>query len=318
PLAQRAAHGNVCVHPHEISELATVPPRPMSTLYDEIIVIFVSDDQEATANIFERTPFLVRRGHILRALEWLKRHNPLYSDITLDYDALNEYPVDGHVPFPVQRQASNGTIRSQSSTYTGHGIDTTEAIFSAQQDETESSIPVTTSGTFDVEEAEISLNHRKIAALKHLKSGGAFVKTSTSTETLSTRNKPEVYGILWPTLFPYGVGIFEDPIRLQKVDGHSFKPIALKKHVSRYLKLADRRFQIHMTFIFAMHNIQMLRASSYMSRLAVRRAWWPRAMEAMSKIDDDTLKKVETAMAIKKARKDYSRWAPSILIFINS
>ncbi|KAJ7203076.1 hypothetical protein GGX14DRAFT_302348, partial [Mycena pura] len=41
PFAQRAAHGNVCVHPHEISELAMVLPRPMSTLYDEICVIFV-------------------------------------------------------------------------------------------------------------------------------------------------------------------------------------------------------------------------------------------------------------------------------------
>ncbi|KAJ7214407.1 hypothetical protein GGX14DRAFT_300742, partial [Mycena pura] len=228
---QRAAHGNVCVHPHEISELATVLPRPMSALYDEIVVIFVSDDQEATANIFERTPFLVRRGHILRALEWLKRNNPLYSDIILDYEALKEYPVDGLVPFPVQRQASNGTIRSQSSTYTGHGIDTTEEIFAAQSDDITGDIPVTTSGTFDVEEAEVSLNLRKIAALAHLKSGGAFVKSSTSTETLATRNKPDVYGMLWPTLFPYGVGIFEDPVRLQKVDGHGFRPIALKKHV---------------------------------------------------------------------------------------
>ncbi|KAJ7220319.1 hypothetical protein GGX14DRAFT_343054, partial [Mycena pura] len=226
---QRAAHGNVCVHPHEISEIATILPRPMSALYDEIVVIFVSDDQEATANIFERTPLLVRRGHILRALEWLKRNNPLYSDIVLDYNALNEYPINGHVPFPVQHQATNGMIRSQSSTYTGHGIDTTEAIFTAHHEESESSVPITTTGTFDVEEAEISLNHRKIAALQHLKSGGSFVKTSTSTETLPTRNNPDVYGMLWPTLFPYGVGIFEDPVRLQKTEG--FKPIALKKHV---------------------------------------------------------------------------------------
>ncbi|KAJ7206386.1 hypothetical protein GGX14DRAFT_311746, partial [Mycena pura] len=219
PLAQRAAHGNVCVHPHEISELATVLPRPMSTLYDEIVVIFVSDDQGATAKMFERTPFLVRRGHILRALDWLKRNNPLYSDVTIDYDALNEYPADGHVPFPVQHQVSNDTIRSQTSTYTGHGIDTTESIFASQHDETDtdSIIPVTTSGTFDVDEAEVSLNHRKIAALQHLKSGGAFVKTSTSTETLATRNNPQVYGMLWPTLFPYGVGMFEDPLRLVKI-----------------------------------------------------------------------------------------------------
>lgn len=319
PLAQRAAHGNVCVHPHEISKLATVLPRPMSTLYDEIVVIFVSDNQEATSNIFERTPLLVRRGHILRALEWLKRNNPLYSDITIDYEALKEYPADGRVPFPVHRQAANGTIRSQSSTYTGHGIDTTESIFASQADETDlnSVIPITTSGTFDVDETESSLNHRKIAALQHLRSGGAFVKTSTSVETIATRNNPQVYGMLWPTLFPYGVGMFEDPVRLAKVDGHDFKPIPLKTHVSRYLQLADRRFQTHLTFIFAMHNIQMLRASSYMSRLAVRRAWWPRAMDAMGRIDAETLNNVETAMAIKKARKDHSPCAQLISFLIN-
>ncbi|KAJ7104099.1 hypothetical protein B0H15DRAFT_761963, partial [Mycena belliarum] len=59
-LRQRAASGNVCIHPHEISEIATVLPRPgMSSLFDESVVIFVSDDREATADMFKRTPFLV-------------------------------------------------------------------------------------------------------------------------------------------------------------------------------------------------------------------------------------------------------------------
>ncbi|KAJ6628438.1 hypothetical protein B0H10DRAFT_1717222, partial [Mycena sp. CBHHK59/15] len=93
-LRQRSASGNVCIHPHEISTLATVLPRPMSALYDEIVVIFVSDDQEATADMFKQTPFLVRRGCILRALNWLKANNPLYCDITINFVALAEYPDD--------------------------------------------------------------------------------------------------------------------------------------------------------------------------------------------------------------------------------
>ncbi|KAJ6552117.1 hypothetical protein DFH09DRAFT_925469 [Mycena vulgaris] len=60
-LRQRSASGNACIHPHEISTIATVLPRPMSTLYDEIVVIFVSDENEATEDMFKRTPFLVRR-----------------------------------------------------------------------------------------------------------------------------------------------------------------------------------------------------------------------------------------------------------------
>ncbi|KAJ7330931.1 hypothetical protein DFH08DRAFT_635302, partial [Mycena albidolilacea] len=93
-LHQRSASGNVWIHPHEISTLATVLPRPMFTLYDEIAIIFVSDDHEATADMFKRTPFLVRRGHILRALNWLKENNPLYRNIEIDLIALAEYPAD--------------------------------------------------------------------------------------------------------------------------------------------------------------------------------------------------------------------------------
>ncbi|KAJ7086158.1 hypothetical protein B0H15DRAFT_756145, partial [Mycena belliarum] len=227
---QRAASGNVCIHPHEISEIATVLPRSMSSLFDEIVVIFVSDDREATADMFKRTPFLVRRGRILHALNWLKAHNPLYSDITIDLVALAEYPNDEHgcVPFPVQHQTPNDTIRGQNSTYTGHGIDTTESIF-AEHSQAGSQIPLSTSGTFDVDNTETALNTRKIQALRLLKAGSGFVKSSTTDETLSTRSNPDVYGMLWPTLFPYGVGMFEDPVRLRKELG--LKPIPLKSHV---------------------------------------------------------------------------------------
>ncbi|KAJ7585991.1 hypothetical protein C8J56DRAFT_732078, partial [Mycena floridula] len=114
---------------------------------------------------------------------------------------------------------------------------------------------------------------------------------------------PDIYGMLWPTLFPYGIGMFEDPVRS--------KAVALKTQVKAYLQLADRRFQTHLSFPFVMHNILMLRASSYQSRLAVRRAWWPKAMLAMQKIDEITLRTVESALVAKRARKDYSRYEAS-------
>jgi hypothetical protein len=207
----------------------------------------------------------------------------------------------------VQHQTPNATIRGQNATYTGHGIDTTEAIFADTLEQSDTQIPISVTGTFDVEETAISLNLRKIKALSHLKNGGAFVKSSTTPETLPTRNNPDVYSMLWPTLFPYGVGMFEDPVRLQKGANFAFKFINLKTYVKGYLRLAVRRFQTHLSFQFAMHNIMMLRASSHKSRLAVRRAWWPSAMEAMRKIDEATLATVEKALAAKKAQKDYSR-----------
>ena len=313
PLQQRAASGNVCIHPHEISTLATSLPRPMSSLYDEIVVIFVSENREATPDIFKRTPFIARRGRILHALNWLKHNNPLYHDIVIDLKALSEYPSDdyGIVPFPVQTQMANDTVRGQNSTYTGHGVDTIEAMFAndPEPDNSTAQVPLSVTGTFDVENIESSLNARKLKILKQLKAGAPFVKTSTSRDTLSVRNNPKVYGMLWPTLFPYGVGMFEDPVRDQKELG--FKRIHLKSHVQRYLQLADRRFQTHLTFPFAMHNILMTRESSFKSRLAVRRSWWPKAMNAMNSFDNATLNTLMTTMATRKAKKDHSKYTPA-------
>ncbi|KAJ7572014.1 hypothetical protein C8J56DRAFT_718476, partial [Mycena floridula] len=226
---QHAAHGNICIHPHEISSLATVLPRPISSLYDEIVVIFVSNNQPATEEMFKRTPLLVRRGQILCALQWLKTNNRLYHDIQIDMNALSEYPDDGdgRRPFPVLQQTPNATVLGQSSTYSGHGIDTTEKDFEQNPYHPDSQIPISVSGTIDVEQTEVSLNSRKLRALQYLKAGGSFVKSSTSSDTMFTRDNPDVYGMLWPTLFPYGVGSFEDPVRLHT----GFKAINLKTHI---------------------------------------------------------------------------------------
>ncbi|KAJ6589663.1 hypothetical protein B0H19DRAFT_921652, partial [Mycena capillaripes] len=101
----------------------------------------------------------------------------------------------------------------------------------------EGDIPLSVTGTFDAQNTELDLNSGKIQALCHLKAGGSFAKTSTTAETLSTRDNANVYAMLWPSLFPYGVGMFNDPVRLRKEDG--FKPITLKLHVQHCLKLED-------------------------------------------------------------------------------
>ncbi|KAJ7161270.1 hypothetical protein C8R43DRAFT_880849 [Mycena crocata] len=136
-----------------------------------------------------------------------------------------------------------------------------------------------------------------------------FLKTSTTAETLSTCHNHNVYGLLWPTLYPYGVGMFDDTVRLRNDLG--FKPIMLKSHVQHLLQMEDWRFQTHFTFLFAMHNIQMIRKTSFQSRLAVRRAWWLNAMAAMAKIDDETLTTLTATMADRKAKKDYSKYIPT-------
>ncbi|KAJ7362353.1 hypothetical protein DFH08DRAFT_799399 [Mycena albidolilacea] len=285
--------------------IGTIPPELSSLSYTEELVITRAQTTKCWVKINAgfSPPFFISSlhlgtRHILCALNWLKENNPLYHDIEINLIALTEYPADddGCVPFPVQHQSDS------------HGIDTTEAIF-AEHSGSDENIPLLVTGTFDIETSGIDLDSRKVEALWRLKAGVSFAKTSTMANTLSVRDNPNVYGMLWPVLFPYGVGMFDGPVRLQKELG--FKPIMLKSPVQHYLQMADCRFQTHFAFPFAMHNIQTVRKLSHQLCLAVCRAWWPKAMAAMVKIDDDTLASLTTTMAAKKARKDYSKYTPA-------
>ncbi|KAJ7611961.1 hypothetical protein B0H17DRAFT_966846, partial [Mycena rosella] len=78
---------------------------------------------------------------------------------------------------------------------------------------------------------------------------------------LSTSKNPRVFGWLWPTLFPYGVGWLTTTI-------YSFPQVDTLPHVQHLLSIADPRFQVHKSFIFIMSNILQRRQSSFKARLA--------------------------------------------------
>ncbi|THU89499.1 hypothetical protein K435DRAFT_621346, partial [Dendrothele bispora CBS 962.96] len=69
-------------------------------------------------------------------------------------------------------------------------------------------------------------------------------------------------------------------------------------------QLADRRFQTHLSFIFVMHNILLVRRSTSRTRLAVQRSWWPTAAQTMDDIDDAALMRFRNHLVDRKNRKD--------------
>ncbi|THU91862.1 hypothetical protein K435DRAFT_673260, partial [Dendrothele bispora CBS 962.96] len=211
--AQRGTTGNVCLHPHEIRNIANKLPRPFNTMNDEIAVLIVSNDNQATANTFKRTPFLVRRQKILDALIWLKANNRFYHDIEIDLVALNEYPDssnnDASPPFPVHFVQPDAVHHTEGGSYTGHGVNHVPVDVASSHDDATNTIK----GTFDIDQTTDDYRLRTVDALRHLKNNHPFLKTSTSLNTINPREQPHVYAWLWPTLFPYGVGFFNDPVR---------------------------------------------------------------------------------------------------------
>ncbi|KAE9393396.1 hypothetical protein BT96DRAFT_829363, partial [Gymnopus androsaceus JB14] len=131
---------------------------------------------------------------------------------------------------------------------------------------------------------------RKLNALQRLKfQQQSFIKYPSGSTPLPTRHSPHTYGHLWPTLFPYGVGMMEnDDVRSN--DAVGFKEVTMRSHVTHLLQSGpNRRFQTHLSFMFVINNILLRRETSYNARLAVKKSWFPRVDALLDMITDSTI-----------------------------
>jgi hypothetical protein len=95
-----------------------------------------------------------------------------------------------------------------------------------------------------------------------------------------------MFPMLYPSLFPYSIGGFED--RCQAV------PIGLENHGKHMLALTDRRFQEHYSFMFVVFNVIQWRKLLLHTSLCVKwsnfDSWAQRfvniSMEAVKALSD--------------------------------
>ncbi|KAJ3804343.1 hypothetical protein F5876DRAFT_53516, partial [Lentinula aff. lateritia] len=242
--------GNVCIFPQDPGPLATCLPPPLSQLHDEICVILVgSPDTEITIETLTRTPLLIRRLRIINALQWLQQNNPLYYDLNLDVMLVNanQYPEHG-IPIPLKSIIRTST-NSEGSSYTAQAN-------SEQFNENVSSSGMLSSTVVDADHIDSTYQMRKLNALQQLKTGHSpFIKFPSGSIPLSTYKNPRVYAYLWPTLFPYGVGMMEnDDVHCNSSVG--FRHIDMCTHTTYLLQSRPNfRFQTHLSFIFVIGNI---------------------------------------------------------------
>lgn len=87
--------------------------------------------------------------------------------------------------------------------------------------------------------------------------------------------------MIYPTLFPYGKGGFED--QLQRV------PISMKRHVKHLCGLSDRRFQEHYSFLFTAFNILQRRSVLLHTSLRVRKTSFNSVAASFASISPETV-----------------------------
>ncbi|KAJ7775638.1 hypothetical protein DFH07DRAFT_732283, partial [Mycena maculata] len=201
---QMAARGNVCILPQDSSSFVSAMPAPLFTIRDEICVILVgSPDTEVTQDMLRKSPLLVRRECIRRALFWLIENNPLYSDLDKNsvVQNLEEYP-EHDCPLATTDFLRTNSGNKQGSSYTTYSDQANSELF-----EGSNTFELTATTLVDVDNLQSTYKQRKLEALRKLKNQeSGFVKFLSGGTPLSTSKNPRVFGWLFPTLFPYGVG----------------------------------------------------------------------------------------------------------------
>jgi hypothetical protein len=92
-------------------------------------------------------------------------------------------------------------------------------------------------------------NEPRAAAIRHVqkKKGGAYVQISHDPSPVNEFNNPALFPSIYSTLFPYGIGRFEDKTRKTW--------LSFKRYIKHLFNLSDRRFQEHYSFLFTVFNI---------------------------------------------------------------
>ena len=97
-------------------------------------------------------------------------------------------------------------------------------------------------------------------------------------------NNPTLLLGLYPTLFPYGTGAFEDASRPVK--------ISFKKQIQYLLSYHDRRFEEHHSFIFIAFNMLQRREACLHARLMTSKPFFTKTAEQIVSLSVDDIKQV--------------------------
>lgn len=221
PISQTGFRGHIIVYPQNPSSIASFLPPRIEEITSLICILFIGSTKPTLKWLYEKAkPLAVRAGKVRNALVWLKRHNTLYQDIILNETVLDSLPENGILPFHIEHIPSKKNQDSLTSTY-----DNLRNIKSGENQNNE--ITFEKLIITDVE-GHTTAKDLRVAALNHIqKKGGSYLTIPHDTNPECEFNNPSLFPKMYPTLFPYGVGGFEDENRKYK--------ISFKRHVKHLL-----------------------------------------------------------------------------------
>ena len=266
----RKMKAHAVAYQQPISKIYDILPPPKADI-EEVIAIMFTGPCKPTPADFQRTPLLVRRNHVKRALEWLILNHVDYQDVELSTDNLNEYPEDmPPVSIEYKQILHNKTPEGTSV----HDMD--------EEDGTaEGDCAFTVHGLTGQEFNVMTTNTAKMKALQHLNSQGKFLAIGHSEEAESIWNNPQLYPQMFPWLFPYGLG------GIDTVAG-----ISEAEHKRRLLMYHDKRFQVDPDFPFIAFSHEQIKKASSQSFLLADKNIFENIKNRILTLDNSVLTKL--------------------------
>ncbi|PPQ76590.1 hypothetical protein CVT24_013026 [Panaeolus cyanescens] len=240
-VSQRALKGNIIIFPQDPSEIATSLPVPPHDVARHVCIVFIGSSNPSREWLLEKAkPLLIRPDVMRPALMWLKAKNPLYRHIQTDFQLLQSLPAESVLPVDIHRYGNMASFVKFTSDYdpssnVRHDDDVYEDSIEFERTCIPESADVTTPANM------------RVAAAVHLKQGGSFLPVPHSSRPCNEFKNTSLFPMIYPTLYPYGIGGFENEMRTV--------PVSIHRHIQLLLNYADDRFQVHHSFMFTVFNI---------------------------------------------------------------
>lgn len=230
-------------------------PPPRDDLEEGLAFLFTGISPPTDEDL-KRTPMLVRRNVVKRALDWLKLNHADYSDLQIDYSALNSYPEEG-IPLHIKKCIVEDATNIVAAATSVH--DTEE-----EQGATAGECPFSVCGLIGSSLEGMSMATRKAIALHHLRTGGSVLAIGHQEKPESMYDNPQLYPQIFPWLFPYGAGGMGNA----RVKGLMTDTNQKKKQLMYF----DKRFQTDSRFVIIAFNQEQIKLGATGSMILTKRS----------------------------------------------
>ena len=291
PSQPTILHGNICAHEMNVISTASILPHTPTDVNGMLSVVFVGAGKLNAQSLHNM--FRVRKKNFEEFLIWLKNHNHLYMDIPIDQHILDMYPEDAFLPGIQEHVVEENEIHSE------YVFSEETAGFSdhhAQEFHSESLLDINVNNSMCNKRSKIEINQDEVLSEKtgvidpecDRLSGWSFTASALKNlacnlhcedENIQGKNKPDLaihhaatavseYNNpdlmlgMFPTLYPFGIGGFEDK-------SHK-TPISFKEQAAYYFNISDRSFCYHFSYMFVALNMLQCRLAHLHTSFTVK------------------------------------------------